>query len=169
MAIKAINFPAECWRRPATSKPELVTLGEDKLLAFDAAAAETCYSPRFFLDGYADGTLNVKLFGGFANETGSEKFARMHVSVEAIAGGTGATGDDHDVANAGGEYFDSVNSKDVETRTDGQGYPVEESWALTNKDSAADGDCVRLKLTRDATNDDAGNDFLVSAVVLYES
>lgn len=128
-------------------------------LAFDDDTVETTYSKPLALPDYT-GTLKVDVYYFMASATsGSVDF---EVSVEAVT-----AADALDLA--GSPSFDTANANHG-TVPGTAGYLGVITITLTNLDSAATGDMIRLKLERDAddvTNDDATGDANVVMLVLY--
>ena len=130
---------------------------------FSPAAAETLYSPQFVMPAaYAAGTVYCKLFFTMANTaTGNVVF---NCAVEAIT-----PADAHNLITD--EYFDTENDSASTAVPGTTGYLGTVTITLTNKDSVAAGDLVRLKITRDVADggDDANSDARVYAVQIYEA
>lgn len=107
------------------------------------------------------GTLKLDIMYAAASATSGK--VDFEASVEAITSGDTV---DTDAASS----FDAVNAAN-QTVPGTAGYMSVLTITLTNKDSVAAGDMVRLKLERDAddaTDDTATGDINVYSVTLYE-
>lgn len=156
------DLPPSAWVLDATSPPEsnsISTYGRP-YLGFDASTIEIARSQSF---GWrATGTITAYVFYFMASATSGT--VQFDIAVEAIT-----VGDALDVTAA--ESFDTVNSGSV-TVPATLGYVGVASITLTNKDSVANGDHVRLRLRRKAdagANDSATGDARVLLVALMES
>ena len=138
---------------PSANFAALTLINYRPVLAFDAATDETAQWTFLAPQGMT-GTLTavLSLIGGAA----STNPTYWDVSVEAV---TTADATDLDA----GDSFDSINSGNVAMGAT-QGYMVQLSITLTNKDSVAAGDYVRVRVTRDANN--ASDTFAADAYLL---
>lgn len=158
-----INLPAQSFMIPATAGCARRVLQDRPFLAYDDTAVEAAISLPFEMPATytGSGTLKADIFYMMASATsGSVDF---DVLVEAI---TAADAVDLDSASS----FDSANSGD-QTVPATAGYLGQLTITLSNKDSVAAGDYVRIKLERDAddsTNDTATGDARVLLVVIRE-
>lgn len=147
----------------ATSGVPAFGVAKDRdYIAFDASTVEAAKSVWVAVpQNYAGGTVKVTLYLIAASAT-SGKFD-FDVSVEAV---TAADAVDLDA----GESFDSANSGDV-TVGSTAGHLFTLTITLTNKDSMAAGDYLRIKVERDAddgTNDTATGDAHLLGALLFE-
>lgn len=152
---------------PATNHPDRGVIQNRSYLAFDQTNPETCYSKAFRLpDAYASGTVTAKI--AYCMQAGvTTGTVQFEIAVEAIADDAA-----HDLD--AGMYFDSINDipSTGETVPGTAGYMSILSGTLTNKDSMAAGNYVRISLARDAddgTHDTAAGDAYVFWVSLYEA
>ena len=158
MANSRLTFLPESASFPASNFPQLQDVNRRKVLSFDAATNETCQWTFIAPQGLT-GTLNAVIFFMMASATADT--VDVDVSIEAITPGDALDLD-------AGDSFDSVNSQDNTTVPGTAGFMEAITVALTNKDSIAAGDLCRLKLTRDASSDDATGDMHVLAVELRD-
>lgn len=129
------------------------------VVAFDDATNETVVLTLMMPQAYAAGTLTLVLQLAMASATSGDVDVDVSVEARDIAG--------NDPVNA--DSFDTVNSVD-NTSVPGTallGFEVEVT--LTNKDSVAAGDRVRLKITRDAASDTASGDMYLLSAEIRES
>lgn len=143
-----INLPAQSFIIPSSGGCSRGVAQNRPYLAFDAATQESSRSPAFQMPAAYTGIGTLKADVHYIMESATSGTVNFEVSVEAI---TAADAVDVDAA----ESFDSVNSGSA-TVPGTAGYLGVMTITLTNKDSVAAGDYVRLKLDRDA--DDAGSD-----------
>lgn len=145
---------------PASNFPALTTVNDRPVLAFDAATNETCYWTFVAPQGLT-GTLSiiVHLFGNAAGTNSTY----WQAALEAI------TPDDA-VDLDSTTSFDTDNTGNVAMPAT-QGHQTSVSITLTNADSIAAGDYVRLRLNRDADNgsDNFAADAYVTLVELREA
>ncbi len=132
-------------------------------LDFDDTAVETCQSipvqiPATYTGG---GTLKLDLW--YLMRTATSGSVAFRAYVEAVTSGDALdldAGDSYDSANQGNSNVPAT-----------AGYITKLTITLTNKDSVAAGDWVRIKLDRyatDGTNDTASEDARVTAMCLRE-
>lgn len=158
-----VCIPATAMVLPATGAPAWGVVQNRPYLAFDDGTVEGCRTVPFQMPaGYTgSGTLKCDIHYIMASATSNK--VDWDVYVEAV---TAADAFDLDA----GESFDSANSGD-QTVPGTAGHLGVISITLTNKDSVAAGDYVRLKIERDAddaTNDTAGGDARLLQVVVRE-
>lgn len=132
-------------------------------LGFDDTTVETAQSFPFQMPAaYAGGTLYLDVWYMMATATSGSVAFRAYV--EAITSGDAVdldAGDSYDSANQGNSTVPST-----------AGYKKVLTITLTNKDSVAAGDWVRVKLDRyatDGTNDTATGDARVTHTVIREA
>ena len=130
---------------------------------FDDSTAESCIFNAIMPEGYESGqTLKADIYFYMASATSGN--VDFEISLEAITSGDSVDLD-------AGSSFDDANSNNGAVPAT-QGYLGKITVTLTNKDSVAVGDMIRLKLSRDAddgTNDTAVGDCNVTNVRLYQS
>ncbi len=144
------NFPA---------KETIHTTARRPVLWFDTTTAETCYWTIPAPQGLT-GTMVAVVSFVMASAT-SGTFA-VDISIEAV---TTADALDLDAA----EGFDSVNGAESGDVADTVGHMVQLSVTLTNQDSVAAADYVRVRLARDVAEDDAAGDAGVLLVELRDA
>lgn len=148
---------------PSSAHADRGVIQNRSYMAFDASTVEAMYSIAFQMPAAytGSGTLKADILVAAASAT-SGKFD-FEVSVEAI---TAADAVDTDSASS----FDTANAGNFTVEATA-GYISKLTITLTNKDSVAAGDMVRIKLERDAddaTDDTASGDARVYAVVIRE-
>lgn len=143
-----INLPAHAFVIPSSGGCSRGVTQNRPYLAFDAAAQESSLSPAFQMPAAYTGSGTLKVDIHYIMASATSGTVNFEVSVEAV---TAADATDLDA----GESFDSVNSGSA-TVPGTAGYLGVMTITLTNKDSVAAGDYVRLKVDRDG--DDAGSD-----------
>lgn len=126
---------------PSSNFPALTRVNERIALAFDAATDEKCYWTFVAPQGIT-GTLTLLLFCIAASATSGAVY--FQAQVEAV---TPADAVDLDATTS----FDTANSGNA-TVAATAGYLFTVSITLTNADSVAAGDIVRIALNRDADN-----------------
>jgi hypothetical protein len=144
---------------PTSNFPALSVVNARPVLAFDQTTQETCYWTFVAPQGLT-GTLSV-IVHLFGNGAGTNP-TYWEAAIEAVTPGDST---DLDAATS----FDSVNSGNVAMPAT-QGHQTSLSITLTNADSIAAGDYVRLSLARDADNgsDTFAADAYVTLVELRE-
>ena len=152
MATTRYALTPESAHFPATNFPALSSVQARPVLAFDTTTSETCYWTVVAPQGLT-GALSavIHFFGNAAGTNG----AAFDVAVEAITPGDATDLD-------AGTSFDSVNGGNAALPAT-QGYQTSVSITLTNADSAAAGDYVRISLARDVA--DANDTFAADAYV----
>ena len=126
---------------PSSNFPAFTRINERPVLAFDAGTDEKCYWSFVAPQGIT-GTLTLVLFLMAASATSGAVY--FQAQVEAV---TPADAVDLDAATS----FDTANSGNA-TVAATAGYLFSISITLTNADSIAAGDLVRIALNRDADN-----------------
>ena len=138
---------------PASAYAALTTVNARPVLAFDAATDESAIWTFVAPQGLSGALSCVLSLIGNAAGTNSTYW---EVSVEAV---TSADANDLDA----GDSFDTVNTGNVAMPAT-QGHMVQLSITLTNADSIAAGDLVRVKISRDANN--GSDNFAADAYLL---
>lgn len=160
MATTRVILTPESAHFPTANFPALTVVNARPVLAFDAATQETAYWTFIAPQGLS-GALSVvvHLFG---NAAGTDP-TYWEAALEAIT-----PGDSMNLDSA--TSFDTVNTGNVAMPTT-QGHQTSVSITLTNADSIAAGDYVRLSLARDADNgsDTFAADAYVTAVEIREA
>ena len=139
LSVLAAEFPSSAF-------PALLQVNSRMVLAFDADTAQTAYWVFPWPQG-ATGTITF--YGQYFMASATTGKIDFEAAVEAITAGDSL---DMDATTS----FDTANTITAPTVPGTAGYPGEFTCTLTNKDSVAAGDYVRLSLKRDAT--DATND-----------
>jgi predicted RecA/RadA family phage recombinase len=129
-------------------------------LGFDAATSETAYWKSGVPQGWTGTVTAVITYRAASATSGSVVF---RVAIEAITSGDAV---DTDSSSS----FDTSNSV-TDTVPGTAGYLKQVSVTLTNNDSAAAGDFIRIRLDRDASNgsDTATGDIEVLLVEIRDS
>lgn len=138
---------------PSSAFAALTTVNARPALAYDAATDETAQWTMIAPQGLSGSLSAVLTLIGNAAGTNSTYW---DVSVEAV---TSADATDLDA----GDSFATVNSGNVAMPAT-QGHMVQLSITLTNNDSIAAADYVRIRVTRDANN--ASDTFAADAYLL---
>lgn len=154
---------AQSFVLPSTSFCSRGVLQSRPFLAYDDTTVERAISQPFQMPAayLGTGTLKADIHYMMASATSGK--VDFDVAVEAI---TAADAVDLDATDS----FDTANSAD-QTVPGTAGYLGVVTVTLTNKDSVAVGDYVRIRLERDAddgTNDTATGDARVLMVVIRE-
>ncbi len=147
---------------PASNFPQLTTVNARPALAFDASTQETAYWTLAAPQGLS-GALSCVITYMMASATSGN--VDFEVAVEAI---TDADATDLDATTS----FDTVNSSGATAVPGTAGYIDQVSITLTNADSIAAGDLVRISVSRDAddgTNDTATGDLYLLAAEVREA
>ena len=167
--VFTINLPATSFVPEAgTNAAKFVNHAASNIprtvLAFsDSSNDYTAISQAFeWPDEYADGTVKAVIYWYGRNTSNA---VIWEISVEAET--PGAAGATIDMEDASG--FDSVNQQSS-TVNGTEGEVTAQEVTLSNKDSVAKGDHVRIKLTRNADDgsDNFSGDAYVPFVVIYE-
>jgi hypothetical protein len=153
MATTRFALTPESAHFPATNFPALSTVNARPVLAFDTTTSETCYWTVAAPQGLA-GALSavIHVFGNAAGTAG----VVFDVAVEAITPGDA-------IALDSATSFDTVNTSGTIAMLATQGHQTSGSVTLTNADSVAAGDYVRISLARKVA--DAGDTFAADAYV----
>lgn len=147
---------------PASAAAALLYVNARPVLAFDASTVEACYWTLPWPQG-ATGTVSLVVTYMMASATSGK--VDFEVAVEAVTDGDSV---DLDATTS----FDTANTITAPTVPGTAGYIDQFSCTLTNKDSVAEGDYVRIRLERDAddgTNDTATGDCYVLTAELREA
>jgi len=152
MATRAILTPTSA-EFPTTNFPALTIVNTRPVLAFDAATDEACTWTLAAPQGLTGALTCVLSLIGNAAGTNSTYW---EVSVEAV---TSADATDLDSTDS----FATVNTGNVAMPTT-QGHMVQLSVTLTNNDSMAAADYVRIRISRDANN--GSDNFAADAYLL---
>ena len=158
-----INFDPDCFIPPSTNSPGRGVAQNRTYLAFATDdPGETCYTPAFRMPTAYTGSGTLKLAIGYFMASATTGDVVWSCAVEAV---TDADATDLDSASS----FDTANTATV-TVPATQGYLDVATITLTNKDSVAAGDMVRLAIHRDsdAAGDNAGGDACLLYATLYE-
>lgn len=160
MATTRVILTPESAHFPSSNYPALSAVNARPVLAFDAATQETCYWTFVAPQGLS-GALSVVIHL-FGNAAGTNP-TYWEAAIEAI---TPSDSVDLDSSTS----FDSVNAGNVAMPAT-QGHQTSVSITLTNADSIAAGDYVRLSLARDADNgsDTFAADAYVTLVEIREA
>lgn len=138
MATRALLTPLAA-EFPAASFPQLLLVNRRPVLAFDAAADETAYWSFIAPQGLT-GTLTLVLTYMMASATSGT--VGLQAAVEAVTDGDSTDLD-------GATSFDTVNNSASTTVPGTAGFIDQISITLTNADSIAAGDYVRVSVNRD--------------------
>ena len=160
MATRAILTP-EAAHYPATNFPALLLSNRRPVLAFDASTSETAYWTFVAPQGIT-GTLTAVISYAMASATtGGVAF---DVALEAISSGDAL---DTDATTS----FDSVNTGTDAAVPGTAGYMEQISITLTNADSVAAADLVRVSVARAVANgaDTATGDCYVLSVEIRDA
>jgi hypothetical protein len=152
MATRIVLTPYSA-EYPSSNFPALATVNQRPVLAYDASTQETAYW-TFIAPQALSGTMYAVL-SLIGNAAGTNS-TYWEVAVEAV---TSADATDLDSATS----FETVNTGNVAMPST-QGHMVQLSITLSNKDSIAAGDYVRISVARDADN--ASDNFAADAYLL---
>lgn len=139
MATRFIGSPYAA-EYPATNFPQLLLSNRRPALAFDASTDETCFWTFIAPQGLT-GTITLVITYAMASATSGT--VGFQAQLEAI---TAADATDTDATTS----FDTVNNSASTTVPGTAGYIGQISITMTNADSIAAADYVRLSLNRDA-------------------
>jgi len=143
---------------PASNFPQMLEVNRRPVLGFDDTTNETVY---WTFVAMQDITAPLTAVVSYIMATATADDVDVDIAIEAI---TAADAFDLDA----GTSFDTVNSTDNTTVPATAGYMDQISVTLTNNDSIAAGDYVRVSLTRDAASDTAAGDMYVLIVELLD-
>lgn len=149
MATGTILLPNQVWTPDPTNPPGMAFALGAMTWLFDDTTPEALYTEFRMPQNYASAPV-FKLQYSMVSATADD--VEFEISVYAVTPG--------DSQDLDAESYDSVNSG-TDTVPGTAGHMKEISTALSNADSVAAGDYVRIKLERDAddaTNDDATGD-----------
>ena len=151
---------AESAHFPSTNYPALMLVNRRPVLAFDAATDETAYWTFVAPQGWT-GTVTAVLSYIMASATSGNIY--WQGQLEAVTAGDAVDLD-------AGTSFDTANSGNGAVPATA-GYMQQISITITNADSIAAGDLVRLSINRDADNasDTATGDAYLIAVELRDA
>jgi hypothetical protein len=147
---------------PSSNFPGLTTVNARPALAFDASTQETAYWTLVAPQGLS-GALSCVITYMMASATSGT--VEFEVAVEAVTDGDST---DLDATTS----FGTVNASGATAVPGTAGYIDQVSVTLTNADSIAAGDLVRISISRDAddgTNDTATGDLYLLAAELREA
>lgn len=156
MATGTISLPMP-GHLDTTAPPGVVIANNVPYMAFDDTTVEACYWVFRMPANYASG-LTAKIQYSMASATSNS--VDFEISIMAVS--------DADSQDLDSDSYDTVNSGS-DTVPGTAGHFGEISITMTNADSVAAGDYVRIKLSRDSddgTNDTATGDCEVRAVTL---
>lgn len=146
------SLPASSFAVPEQVADRMVTAyrgGQNDQALFEAVVPQS----------YGGGTLEARL--QIIMESATTGDVDWDVEVEAVTPGDATDLD-------AGFSFDTVNSVDGTTVPGTAGHMFEVTVTLTNADSAAAGDLLTLRVTRDGTNDTASGKAYLARVELRE-
>jgi hypothetical protein len=157
MATRFVGTPYSA-EFPATNFPQLTLSNRRPVLAFDASTDETCYWTFIAPQGL---TGAITLVVTYAMASATSGTVGLQAQLEAITDGDST---DTDAATS----FDTVNNSASTTVPGTAGYIDQISITMTNADSMAAADYVRLSLNRDAdgsaiTDSATGDLYLLAA------
>lgn len=161
MATTRVAFSPLNAEFPSSNAAALLMVNSRPVLAFDASTAETCYWTFPWPQGFT-GTATLVVSYMMASATSGK--IDFEVAVEAVTAGDST---DLDATTS----FGTANTITAPTVPGTAGYMEQFTCTLTNKDSVAVGDYVRISLKRDAadaTNDTASGDCYVLLAELRE-
>lgn len=154
MATRAVYEPHAA-EFPATNYPQLIAVNLRPALAFDATTEETAYFSDVAPQGLT-GTLTLVTYWVMASATSGN--LGVHVAVEAVTPGDSVDLD-------AGTSFDTVNTSNATAVAATAGYLFTVSITLTNADSVAAGDYLRISIYRDTgvASNATGDAYLLAA------
>ncbi len=160
MATRFVGTPFSA-EFPATNYPSLTLSNRRPVLGFDTTTSETAYWTFVAPQGWT-GTVTAVISYAMASATSGG--VAFDVALEAITSGDALDTD----ASTG---FDTVNAGNDATVPGTAGYMEQLSITLTNADSIAAGDLVRLSVARDVADaaDTATGDCYVFAVEIRDA
>lgn len=160
MATRFVGTPLAA-EFPASNFPALLLSNRRPVLAFDASTSETCYW-TFVAPQGVTGTITAVISYAMASATSGG--VAFDVAIEALTTGDAT---DTDAATS----FDSVNTGTDAGVPGTAGYMEQISITLTNADSMAAADLVRVSLARAVANatDTATGDCYVFAIEIRDA
>ena len=148
---------------PTSNFPNLTLVNARPVLAYDASTQETAY---WTLGRAPVGiTTPLKAVITYMMASATSLLIEFEVAVEAVSDGDATDLD-------AGTSFDTVNASGSATVPGTAGYIDQVTVTLTNNDSIAAGDYVRLSVSRDSddvTNDTATGDLYLLAVEVLDN
>lgn len=158
MASRFILTPYSAELAGLANYPQLMTVNGIPVLAYDASTNESAVWSFRLPTGWT-GVPSLKVQAMMASATSGD--VDLDAQVQAVTPGDAL---DLDATTS----YDAANSTDNTVVPATAGYLFEVSITLTNFDSGAAGDWVRLKLTRDAASDTAAADLYVLGALLED-
>jgi hypothetical protein len=160
MATRCVGTPYSA-EFPASNFPQLLLSNRRPVLAFDASTSETAYWTFVAPQGLT-GTLTAVISYAMASATSGG--VAFDVAVEALTSGDAT---DTDATTS----FDSVNGGADAAVPGTAGYMEQLTITLTNADSMAAADLVRVSLARDVADasDTATGDCYVFAIEIRDA
>ncbi len=144
---------------PTSTAPDRKSYMDRPVLVFDDAANEYATTPSFSLPGdYTNGTVKATIW--YCVETATSNDVAFTVQVEAITPADAVdmlTASSFDTANAGTDTVPGTAKRLASF-----------DITLSNKDSMAVGDLMRIRLNHDSANDTASDDSIVFAIEVWE-
>jgi len=161
-----LNFPSTALGPSfTTTGPTYVNHGTTPFsrvgLAFDDSADEAACTGMFMMPSEYTGSGTLKADICYYTASATSGDLGMVCGVEAIT-----DGDSIDMEADQG--FDTGATAQTKTVPGTAGHPDILTYTLTDKDSVAAGDIVRLNLMRDVSEDGVSGDVYVASVSLYE-
>lgn len=159
MATRFIFLPKDA-ELPGSNAPQLTTINDRPVLAFDASTDESCYWTAIAPQNLS-GTITVVIFYFMASATSGAVY--VQTALEAITSGDALDLDAATSFGADNTVGDSVPAT--------AGYMSGQLLTLSNADSISPGDLFRLRFNRDADNagDTATGDMYVLAIEFRDS
>lgn len=160
MATRFVGTPLNA-EFPATNFPALTLSNRRPVLAFDTTTSETCYWTFIAPQGLT-GTITAVISYAMASATSGG--VAFDVAIEALSTGDAT---DTDATTS----FDTVNAGNDASVPGTAGYMEQLSITLTNADSMAAADLVRISVARDVADaaDTATGDCYVLAVEIRDA
>ena len=161
-----LNFPSIAFTpASSTTGPTYVNHGTTPFgrvgLAFDDSADESASTGMFVMPSEYTGSGTLKADICYYTASATSGDLAMLVGVEALTDGDSV---DMEAAHS----FDFTSSAATKTVPGTAGHPDILTYTLTNKDSVAAGDIVRVLILRDVSEDGVSGDVYVASVSLYE-
>ena len=158
MATSTVILPVQSAKLPTSNMPAIDAGEGNWRLLFDDTTDESCTWQFRMPVNYASG-LTAKIQFSLLTTAAGEDTAAFQVSVMAVT--------PDDAADIVTDSYDTANDGTKSLATDQTaGYLKELSITLTNADSVAAGDYVKIKLNRDVSEDDVAGDLEVVAFSL---
>lgn len=143
---------------PSANFPQFLTIHSTErrhVLAFDASTSESCMWTKVIPQGWT-GTVSGTISYCMASATSGS--LSLSLTIEAVTSGDAL---DLDAATS----YDSVNTGTDAAVPGTAGYMEQISFTLTNLDSSAAGDLVRIKLSRDISDTAAGDAYVFAVEI----